>query len=92
MLASSLVHGVYAGDSREISMRHSFPAVSKALSIGSLYRSLCNSLLSIPEEPASRKFPRVGTFRNGLSTIVDAIVSELSAHANVELRTDSIHG
>jgi protoporphyrinogen/coproporphyrinogen III oxidase len=99
VFASALVHGIYATDSRKLSLRAAYPMLwnaeaygggsvvwgalkskqQKAVDDSSSYQ-LGNSLPSLMKNTA------VYSFKNGLSTLPNALAQDLKSRGNVEMQ------
>ncbi|KAK0458730.1 uncharacterized protein EV420DRAFT_329043 [Desarmillaria tabescens] len=98
-LGSALVHGIYAADSRKLSVRAAFPFLWKAEERG--WGSVDLGILrSFQEEddvseylmgdiPGKMNGVSVFSFRNGMSTLTDALRSHLMQQPNVQLLADT---
>ncbi|KAF7426255.1 oxygen-dependent protoporphyrinogen oxidase [Pleurotus ostreatus] len=92
-LGSALVHGIYAADSRKLSVRAAFPTLCEAEKRGR-GRVIAGSFLSSPT--AANEYDlgdmksvmdgiSVYSFRDGLSTIANALQAHLASKPNVRL-------
>ncbi|KAJ3405621.1 oxygen-dependent protoporphyrinogen oxidase [Chytriomyces hyalinus] len=103
-MISALVHGIYAGDSRQLSVKSCFPFLWQAeKNNGSVVKSLLMSAFkNAPEEfskdfsPKSLEFIKkiksksIYAFKDGLQTFTDAISDDLKTnHPNVSLLTNT---
>ncbi|KAL0068075.1 oxygen-dependent protoporphyrinogen oxidase [Marasmius tenuissimus] len=96
---SALVHGIYAADSRKLSVRAAFPSLWNAeeRGLGSVVRGMVlPSKTSPPLEdyntgdvPDLVKDISVFSFKDGLGTITDALVRYLQKQPNVRLLADT---
>jgi oxygen-dependent protoporphyrinogen oxidase len=96
-LGSALVHGIYAADSRELSVRAAFPSLWNAHSRGggSVIRSMFTRSLQsrlTPEQeyvlgalPSFMKNVSAFSFRHGVSQLVETLKQRLLATENVEI-------
>ncbi|KAK0452363.1 hypothetical protein EV421DRAFT_1898105 [Armillaria borealis] len=95
---SALVHGIYATDSRKLSVRAAFPLLWEAEERG--WGSVIFGLLrSIQEEdvphyemghiPSNMNSVSVFSFRNGMSTLTDALKNYLMQQPNVQILSDT---
>ena len=100
IFASALVHGIYATDSRKLSLRTAFPMLwgTEAYGSGSV---LWGALKPKPKRPVDdslsyelgsslpelMKDAAVYSFKNGLSTLSNALVGALKSRSNIEIRT-----
>lgn len=95
---SALVHGIYAADSRKLSVRAAFPLLWEAEERG--WGSATLGLLrSIQEEdvayyemghiPSNMNSVSVFSFRNGISTLTDALKNYLMQQPNVQILSDT---
>lgn len=95
-LGSALVHGIYAADSRELSVRAAFPSLWEAANRGN--GSFVRGMLSSPSSAATSdnaydlgsvhdlmQGASVYSFRNGMLTLVEAMVSALEKCSNAKL-------
>lgn len=97
VFGSALVHGIYAADSRKLSLRSAFPSMwdAEVRGWGSvLLGSLCASSGPHSSENASydlgdlqdkMRDVSVYTFQNGMSTLVNALVNYLRNQPNVHM-------
>lgn len=104
-LGSALVHGVFAGDSRQLSMRQCFPALARitdahgSLVLGSFVDAVLDAVLSrrsstrneTPLSPEARAATaaRLYSLDGGMQQLPDALVSALRKLPNVTLLTSS---
>ncbi|KAF8586608.1 Protoporphyrinogen oxidase [Ramaria rubella] len=100
VLGSALVHGIYAADSRKLSIRSAMAAVWDAETRGSgsvvkgFYRSRSIGKPAEKEEyevGELEKFLKdaaVYSFRDGLQSLTDAIKNKLESISRVEIKTD----
>jgi oxygen-dependent protoporphyrinogen oxidase len=102
---SALVHGVYAADSRDLSIRAAFPVMwagedeSKSSVLGGMFVSSFNKEKTLAlEREKSYDLGKVKTdmqgisvysFKDGLSTLVRAIEARLKENVNVKILTDT---
>lgn len=101
ILGSSLVHGIYAADSRKLSVRAALPPfwVAENRGNGSIVRGVLKS--SKAQSPLENKEiyetgglevylkrTSVFSFRDGLQTLPDAIAQVLETSPNVEIRRE----
>ena len=100
IFGSALVHGIYATDSRKLSLRAAYPMLwhAEAYGGGSV---VWGALKPKPKKatgdsssyelgsslPRIMKGVAVYSFKNGLSTLSDALVENLKSRGNVEIRT-----
>lgn len=100
MFASALVHGIYATDSRKLSLRAAYPMLwnAEAYGDGSV---VWGALKPKPKRPVGDpslyelggSLPQLMTdvavysFKNGLSTLPNALAEALNSWSNVEIRT-----
>ncbi len=95
---SALVHGIYAADSRKLSVRAAFPLLWEAEERG--WGSATLGLLrSMQEEdvvhyemrhiPSNMNSVSVFSFRNGMSTLTDALKNYLMQQPNVQILSDT---
>ncbi|KAK0192734.1 hypothetical protein F5146DRAFT_517095 [Armillaria mellea] len=95
---SALVHGIYAADSRKLSVRAAFPLLWEAEERG--WGSVTLGLLrSMQEEdvthydmghiPSNMNNVSVFSFRNGISTLTDALKNFLMDQRNVQILSDT---
>ncbi|KAI0628554.1 hypothetical protein C8Q77DRAFT_352821 [Trametes polyzona] len=100
MLGSALVHGIYAADSRQLSIRAAFAAMCRLEESGSgsvVRGALREMLLSRRNQDTSPELYSLGTvdrllkgvsvysFRDGMQTLTDAISKHLMHQENVQL-------
>lgn len=98
ILGSALVHGIYAADSRSLSVRAAFPSLWEAETRGwgSVIRGLLcptpkknegggHELGNIPE---MMNHTSVFSFKNGIGQLVDALVSSLRDNHRVQIHTE----
>lgn len=97
MFGSALVHGIYAADSRKLSLRAAFPSMWDAEERGRgsvLLGSLRTSGSPQSNEDTSYDLGdlqdkmrdiSVYTFQNGMSTLVNALVDHLRKQPNVHM-------
>ncbi|KAJ3197044.1 oxygen-dependent protoporphyrinogen oxidase [Irineochytrium annulatum] len=99
-LISAMVHGIYAGDARKLSVRSTFPMLWQAeRDYGSVVKGLLRANSSAPPDTLASaeslafinemKQCSVYSFKLGLQSLSDAIVRDLSNHSNVELKLDT---
>ncbi|KAG9054424.1 oxygen-dependent protoporphyrinogen oxidase [Serendipita sp. 407] len=95
LLGSALVHGVYAADSRVLSLRASFPSLwdaedrGRGSVIGGILRAkkeVKDSLLDTGDMLKIMSDVSVFSFRNGISAIPDALERVLSASPSTNIR------
>jgi len=100
IFASALVHGIYAMDSRKLSLRAAFPMLWNAEDYGG-GSVLWGTLKPKPKGPVDDSVPydlgsslpelmkdvAVYSFKDGLSTLSNALVAALKSRSNVEIRT-----
>lgn len=99
IFASALVHGIYATDSRKLSLRAAYPMLwhAEAYGGGSV---VWGALKPKPKRPADNTSYQLGdslprlmknaavySFKDGLSTLPNALVEDLRSRGNVEIRT-----
>jgi len=101
VLGSSLTHGVYAADSRKLSVNAALPIVRKAEAMGDgsivkgLIRmrkseqSLDKTLYETGELESIMHDVSVYSFKNGLETLPQALRQNLENNSNVEIRTST---
>ena len=99
ILGSALVHGIYAADSRQLSVRAAFPSLWNAATHGrgSIARGmLVRSSRSASTAGGTYQFGSVKdimqdvsvySFRHGMTTLVEALASALKHQSNVRLIT-----
>ena len=99
IFASALVHGIYATDSRKLSLRAAYPMLWRAEAYGG-GSVVWGALKPKPKAPAGNPvsyelgstLPRVMkdaavySFKDGLSTLSNALVDTLRSRGNVEIR------
>ncbi|KAF5383822.1 hypothetical protein D9615_003836 [Tricholomella constricta] len=101
VLGSALCHGVYAADARELSVRAAFPAlydleeqgrgsvvfgVLKAmLGFGGSKQKMEKEEYDLGDVEALMRGVAVYSFRGGIQTLSDALVSALDARTNLEI-------
>lgn len=92
-LGSALVHGIYAADSRKLSVRAAFPTLCEAEKRGR-GRVIVGSFLSSPTAAKGYELGdmksvmdgiSVYSFRDGLSTIANALQTYLASKPNVRM-------
>ncbi|KZT25657.1 Protoporphyrinogen oxidase [Neolentinus lepideus HHB14362 ss-1] len=93
-LGSALVHGVYAADSRQLSTRAAFPSIwiAEERGNGSIIQGFLRNT-GTSEEPtydlgtieATMKGVSVYSFKNGMYSLVDALLKALNSRPNVRL-------
>ena len=103
-LASALVHGIYAADSRRLSVRAAFPTLhacgNSSIVLGELYRAIMGGVQVDREEwdtgtgtdpvwDARITAAAMLSFRGGMETLVHALVKTLRGFRNVTLRSDT---
>ncbi|KAG7448718.1 Protoporphyrinogen oxidase [Guyanagaster necrorhizus] len=97
-LGSALVHGIYAADSRKLSVRAAFPLLWEAEERG--WGSVILGLLRSSQEedladyemgdiPRNMNGVSVFSFRNGMSTLTDALKNYLVQQPNVKILSDT---
>lgn len=94
---SAMVHGIYAGDSRKLSVRAAFPSLWEAEmnSGGSLVRGMLNQKKAanagkgydLGDIEKEMKGVSVYSFKEGTSTITNALVNRLRENPNISLDT-----
>ena len=100
IFASALVHGMYAADSRKLSLRAAYPMLrnTEAHGGGSV---VWGALKPKPKRPVDDSSPyelgsslpelmkdaAVYNFKDGLSTLPNALAKALKSRSNVEIRT-----
>ena len=100
-LASSLVHGIYAADATQLSMRYAFPAIWNAeQEHGSVLMGMTRVNKELLQQLRNEKkslntlYPNLSTkienasiyaFRNGMSTLSNKIVDALKKSSNVQI-------
>lgn len=91
---SALVHGIYAADSRKLSVRAAFPAILDAeqRGMGSLVRGMLIPSKKKAEEPYElgkieemMRGVSVYSFRDGMETLTRALETTLRATPNIEI-------
>jgi oxygen-dependent protoporphyrinogen oxidase len=98
---SALVHGIYATDSRNLSVRAAFPSLwaAEERGWGSVVRGFLRPSVSdlslqnydLGETPQLMRGVSVYSFRDGMQAITDALEHQLSEHPNVHiLRNTSV--
>jgi oxygen-dependent protoporphyrinogen oxidase len=100
VFASALVHGIYATDSRKLSLRAAYPMLwhAEAYGGGSVVWGALKPKPKRPVEnsssyqlggllPQLMKDAAVYSFKDGLSTLPNAIVEHLKSQGNVEIKT-----
>ncbi|OAX36623.1 Protoporphyrinogen oxidase [Rhizopogon vinicolor AM-OR11-026] len=99
IFGSALVHGIYAADSRELSVRAAFPSLWDAeergrgsVMTGFLHSSRGSATAEVDDAPyqlgdveEQMRGVSVYSFSQGISALVNALVRELRAHKNVRL-------
>lgn len=100
LFASALVHGIYATDSRKLSLRAAYPMLWNAEAYGG-GSVVWGALKPKPKRPVDNsssyelgsslpglmKDAAVYSFKDGLSTLSDALAEVLRSRGNVEIRT-----
>jgi len=98
MLGSAFIHGIYTGDSRELSVRAAFGMLWDAETLkGSVIRGIIGGPKPPPPTevydvgPVGEALQKAGmwTFKDGLQTFTNAIEDHLRKQPNVELLYDS---
>lgn len=96
-LGSALVHGIYAADSRQLSVRAAFPSLWEAArkGKGSIVRgmlarssgapSLIGSAYELGSVEDLMQDVSVYSFHDGMTTLVEALTSALEQNSNVNL-------
>lgn len=100
IFASALVHGIYATDSRKLSLRAAYPMLWNAEAYGGgsvVWGALKPKPKRPTEDPSSyelgsslperMKGVAVYSFRDGISALPGALVKALKSQHNVEIRT-----
>ena len=100
VFASALAHGIYATDSRKLSLRAASPMLwnAEAYGGGSVVWGALKPKPKIPVDdspsyelgsplPELMKDAAVYNFKNGLSTLSNALADALKSRSNVEIRT-----
>lgn len=97
IFGSAMVHGIYAADSRELSIKAAFPTVWRAEERGggSIVRGfLRRSEIGIGKDDydmgdmaKTMRDVSVYSFRDGMKTITDALVRNLRTNPNVQLQS-----
>lgn len=101
-LGSALVHGIYAADSRRLSVRAAFPSLWSLAQDGrgSIVRGMllraARPVAPEPKDdydlgsvPAALQNASVYSFRQGMSTLVNALEDALRQRQNVEVLKDA---
>lgn len=101
ILGSALVHGIYAADSRELSVRAAFPSLWEAARRGK-GSILIGSLMPRPSSHSKVvsdhvlgdvqdliRDASVYSFRDGMSTLVEGVVDALERQPNVKIIKDA---
>lgn len=94
VFGSALVHGIYAADSRKLSLRATFPSLWDAEGRGR--GSVLLGSLQAPNRPQDASYDlgdlqvkmrdvSVYTFQNGMGTLVRALVNHLREQSNVRM-------
>lgn len=98
-MASALVHGIYAADSRNLSVRAAFPSLWEAQNRGkgSVVRGMLRNMIASSMIPSGRhelgsvkermQGVSVFSFQDGLEEITQALLVHLEHRPNVELFT-----
>jgi oxygen-dependent protoporphyrinogen oxidase len=97
---SALVHGIYAADSRKLSVRAAFPSLwtAEERGRGSVVRGMLRpSAATLSEKrdydlggiPRLLKGASVYSFRDGMQTLTDALEHYLSKQANVRIHCNT---
>ncbi|KAL0572821.1 oxygen-dependent protoporphyrinogen oxidase [Marasmius crinis-equi] len=99
MFGSALVHGIYAADSRKLSIRAAFPSLWEAeergrgsVVRGMLVPSKASSSLDdydTGDVPEMMSGAPVFSFKDGMSTITNSLVRYLEGQPNVRIITDT---
>jgi oxygen-dependent protoporphyrinogen oxidase len=85
-VAGPLVSGVWADDSKTLSMRSAFPKLWEAEARGG---SVLRGLLKVPKPPCPRFRPRIVSFRSGLATLAERLAARSQrAGVRVELNAE----
>ncbi|KAF9647653.1 Protoporphyrinogen oxidase [Thelephora ganbajun] len=103
IFASALVHGIYATDSRKLSLRAAYPMLWNAEAYGSgsvVWGALKPKPKRLVDDSSSyelgnslpelMKNAAVYSFRGGLSTLSNALVYAIKSRNNVEIRTGDL--
>jgi oxygen-dependent protoporphyrinogen oxidase len=101
-MGSALVHGIYAADSRKLSVRAAFPSLwnSERRGRGSVVRGMLRGMFDPPTATTSQagkyelgavkealRDASVFSFRNGLEEITNALLARLKQQTNVRILT-----
>ena len=99
IFASALVHGIYATDSRKLSLRAAYPMLWNAEACGGgsvVWGAMKPKLMRAANDspsyelgntlPSLMKNAAVYSFKNGLSTLPNALAQDLKSRGNVEIR------
>lgn len=97
---SAIIHGIYASDSRSISLRSAFPTMWEAEERG--FGSLVRGMLLPANKPGTESYDlgdipqlmedaSVYSFKNGMQTLTHALEASLKQQVNVELVSSSAH-
>jgi protoporphyrinogen/coproporphyrinogen III oxidase len=101
VLGSSVIHGIYAADSRKLSVRSAMAPVWEAerrgggsivkglLRLRSAQKSVDADKYDTGGLEQSVKEPSVYSFRNGIQTLTDALKGKLEALSNVQIHNGS---
>lgn len=98
IFGSALIHGIYASDSRQISIRSAFPTMWDAAERG--WGSIIRGSLVPPKKAIQQDYDAgsvaqmmsqasVFSFRDGLQTLTDAMEHYLAKQSNVEILRNS---
>ncbi|KAH6912736.1 protoporphyrinogen oxidase [Coprinopsis sp. MPI-PUGE-AT-0042] len=96
---SAIIHGIYASDSRTISLRSAFPTMWEAeeRGFGSLVRGLLipankqeTGSYDLGDIPELMKDASVYSFRDGMQTLTNALEGNLSRLPNVQLVSSAV--
>ena len=95
ILGSALVHGIYAGDSRQLSVKAAFPSLWEAAQRGN--GSIVRGMMMASSKSTSDETYELGdvqelmkgvsvySFRDGMSTLTQTIEANLRRNLNVEI-------
>lgn len=92
--ASAIIHGIYAADSRTISIRAAFPSMwdAERRGWGSLVRGMLippakpePSTYDVGDVPSRMEGVAVYSFRGGMQTLTDALEAQVKEHPNVDI-------
>jgi oxygen-dependent protoporphyrinogen oxidase len=96
VFASAMIHGIYAADSRKLSVRAAFPSLWEAETRGN--GSVVWGFMKSPSPAQELKYEispelkkimentSVYSFKDGISTLTNALAAELKQDKNVDLR------